>query len=96
MGVIGVVDRAMLCGYAQAWSRWVAAEAEVRSRPVITRSVKGHPMATPWLGVANRAMDYILKFGAELGLSPSSRARLKVDKGARNELQEFVRLRLAK
>jgi P27 family predicted phage terminase small subunit len=44
----------------------------------VVKTRDGNLIQNPYLAVANRAMDQMLAYGRELGLSPSSRSRLSI------------------
>ena len=69
-------DLALLEAYCAIYSRWVGAEANVRKfGAVVTMLRTGAPGLNPNEGVANRSMELMRKYAAELGISPSSRHR---------------------
>lgn len=73
-----VADQGILALYCQAWARWVSAEEQVEKIGEVVKTKSGNLIQNPYLSVANRAMDQMLVYGRELGLSPSSRTRLSV------------------
>jgi P27 family predicted phage terminase small subunit len=79
MGLLTRADRAALAAYCVAYSRWVAAEAQVRRLGTIVKSpLKNFPMKSPYLTVADQALETMRKFMVEFGLTPSSRSRIRV------------------
>ena len=82
MGVLSVTDRAALAAYCQTWARWVEAEEHLAKGPPLIKAPSGYVQQSPWLTVANKQLDIMGRFMAELGLSPSARARLRVPGGA--------------
>lgn len=76
MGVVSVIDRAVLAAYCQAWGRWVEAEEKLREAPLLIRTPSGYVQQSPWLSVANRQMELMGRCMAELGLTPASRSRV--------------------
>ena len=79
-----LADRSALAAYCTAYSRWVQAEAQVRQYGTIVKSpVKGFPLKSPYLTVADQALETMRKFMVEFGLTPSSRSRIKVPDSAR-------------
>ena len=78
MGVLSVTDRAALAAYCQAWARWVEAEENLQKGPPLIKSPSGYVQQSPWLSIANKQLEIMGKYMAELGLSPSARARLQV------------------
>lgn len=79
--VLTLADRGVLAAYCVAWSRWVEAEEQVAIEGEVVKSPKGYPIQNPYLAIANRAIDQMIKIGASLGLDPSSRSRLNVETG---------------
>jgi P27 family predicted phage terminase small subunit len=92
MGLLTRADRSALAAYCVAYSRWVSAEAEVKKYGTVVLSpVKKVPMKSPYLCVADQAMEAMRKFMTEFGLTPSSRSRIKVmDKAAADEFEQFL------
>jgi len=75
--VLTLADRETLACYCTAAARRSAAEAELAKHGPVVKSPSGYPIQNPWLAIANKAMEQMLKWGQELGLSPSSRSRIK-------------------
>lgn len=78
MGVITVIDRAVLAAYCQAWGRWVEAETKLKESPLLIRTPSGYVQQSPWLSVANRQMELMGRYMAEIGLTPAARSRIVV------------------
>ena len=76
MGVISIVDRAVLAAYCQAYGRWVEAEEKLKETPVLFKTPSGYVQQSPWLGIANRQMELMGRYMAEIGLTPASRSRI--------------------
>jgi P27 family predicted phage terminase small subunit len=76
MGVITIVDRAVLAAYCQAYGRWVEAEQKLRETPVLFKTPSGYVQQSPWLNIANRQMELMGRYMAEIGLTPASRSRI--------------------
>ena len=93
MGLLSRLDRPALAAYCQAWSRWVQAEAQVAKYGTIVKSpVKGFPMKSPYLTVADQALETMRKLMVEFGLTPSSRSRIRVlrDGDGADDLDRFL------
>jgi P27 family predicted phage terminase small subunit len=93
MKLLTLADRSALAAYCVVYSRWLAAERAVKQYGTIVKSPdKGFPMKSPYLTVADQAMEAMRKFMVEFGLTPSSRSRIKVpeDRGAADEFDLFV------
>ena len=91
MGLLTLADRAALTAYCIAYSRWVDAEAMVKKFGTIVKSPeKGFPMKSPYLSIADQAMETMRKFLVEFGLTPSSRSRIRLPPGG-DEVDELDR-----
>ncbi|MBI5284958.1 MAG: phage terminase small subunit P27 family [Chloroflexi bacterium] len=77
-GLMTEIDGAALALYCQAWARWVDAERALEKYGVMVKSPNGFPMQSPYLAIANKAMEQMTKLLTEFGMSPSSRARVAV------------------
>jgi P27 family predicted phage terminase small subunit len=74
-GVLTIADRAALAAYCVAWARWVEAERKLAETPALLKTPSGYVQQSPWLTVANKQLELMGRFMAELGLTPSSRSR---------------------
>lgn len=81
-GLLSRIDMAALAMYCQTYSRWAYAERKIAEAQaagkagVIVSSPSGYPILSPWLSVANRAMEQCKALMVEFGMSPSSRSRI--------------------
>jgi P27 family predicted phage terminase small subunit len=78
MGILTTVDRAALAAYCQAWGRWVEAEEKLQGSPTLLKSPSGYVQQNPWLSIANKQLEIMGRYMAELGLTPASRSRVQV------------------
>lgn len=76
MGVITIVDRAVLAAYCQAYGRWVEAEEKLKEAPLLFKTPSGYVQQSPWLNIANKQMELMGRYMAEIGLTPASRSRV--------------------
>ena len=54
------------------------AERKLAETPVILKTPAGYVQPSPWLAIANKQLELMARFMAELGLTPSSRSRLAI------------------
>jgi P27 family predicted phage terminase small subunit len=78
IGILTQVDRAALAAYCQAWGRWVEAEKKLAETPILLKTPAGYVQPSPWLTIANKQLELMAKYMAELGLTPSARSRLAI------------------
>jgi P27 family predicted phage terminase small subunit len=90
MGILSLADHATAEAYCTLYSRWVQSEAQVRKSGTVVKSPNGYPMMSPYLIVANQALEGMRKLLVELGLTPSSRSRIRVP-GSGEAMDEFER-----
>ncbi len=103
LGLVSDMDRAALAGYCMAWGRWVQAEAALKTYGVVGKSPSGFPMQSPYLAIANKAMEQMRAFLIEFGMTPASRTRVHASRPVAgpakwagilddpNPLHEFIR-----
>lgn len=90
-GVLTTADRAAFAAYCQAYSRWVEAEEQLKTGPKLIKTRTGYVQQSPWLSIANKQLELMGRFMAELGLTPSARSRLQVSPGGGNDPLSVVR-----
>jgi P27 family predicted phage terminase small subunit len=67
-----------LAAYCQAYGRWVEAEKKLKETPILLKTPAGYVQPSPWLTIANKQLELMAKFMAELGLTPAARSRLAI------------------
>lgn len=85
IGVLSVIDGAVLAAYCMAYSRWAEAEeaiARMKARDQLTgalmiKTSNGNAIQNPLVGTANKAMLLMCRFAIEYGLTPSSRTTIE-------------------
>ena len=90
LGLLSKLDRAFLAAYCQVYARWVKAEQKISEEGEVFITEKGFPMQSPWVSIANKAMDLMNKFGSEFGMSPSSRTRVQATQPKEKSLAELL------
>jgi len=78
VGLLTQVDRTTMAGYCQCYGRWVEAEEKLAETPAILRTPAGYIQQSPWLSISNKQLELMVKYMAELGLTPASRSRLAI------------------
>ena len=74
--LITEIDAGALALYCTAWARWVEAEASLARYGTVIKSPNGYPVQSPYLAIANKAMEQMTRLLVEFGMSPSSRSRV--------------------
>jgi P27 family predicted phage terminase small subunit len=70
-------DRGSLVALCLEWARYITATREVAALGLVVRAPSGYPMQNPYLSIATKALAGCNKLWPELGLTPSSRSRVK-------------------
>ena len=81
-GVLTLADRGALAAYCQAWGRWVEAEEKLAETPSLLKTPSGYVQQSPWLSIANKQLEIMGRYMAELGLTPVSRSRVATTEAA--------------
>ena len=74
---ISEADRAALIALCLEWGRYLTAMKRVHELGLVITTRSGYPMTNPYLIVATKALAGCNKLWPELGLTPSSRSRVK-------------------
>ena len=92
LGLVSNLDLAAFAAYSTAYGRWVEAEQALRTYGVMLKSPKGFPIQSPYLAVANKAMEQMRSLLSEFGMSPASRTRVSASPLVDDEEDEFEAL----
>jgi P27 family predicted phage terminase small subunit len=95
LGIVSLLDRAALAAYCQAYGRWVEAERKLQETPLLIKLPSGYIQQSPWLAIANKQLELMYKYMAELGLSPASRSRVSTLPAVRAKPWEFGKSKFA-
>ena len=98
LGLVTEIDGAALAAYCQTWARWLDAEQQISQRGTVWKltNTHGQPyiIQSPYLQVANKALEQMMRFLVEFGMSPASRSRVRATPPGGVEedpLEEFLR-----
>jgi P27 family predicted phage terminase small subunit len=78
LGLLTGLDRGLLAAYCQAHALWVEAVSSIQRYGTMVKSPNGFPMQSPYVAVANKQVDIMVRIAAEFGMTPSSRTRIRV------------------
>ena len=88
LGLLTRLDRGLLAAYCQAHALWVEAVSSIERYGTMIKSPNGYPMQSPYVAVANKQVEIMVRIAAELGMTPSSRTP---DPGRREGARGSVR-----
>lgn len=92
--VLSVMDRDVLTLYAMTKAKWIEATKQLKKNGMTIVAQSGFPVQNPWLAIANKAFDQLLKLQCEMGMTPSSRQKVSADLSDKVDPMEAVRARL--
>ena len=75
--VLTVPDLHNVEAFCMSYQRWRQAEEEVNKHGIIIETKQGDGKKNPAFTIINEAKTQMMKYGALLGLDPSSRTRLR-------------------
>ena len=90
IGLLTQVDRGVLALYCVAWGHWVEAEAARRGQPDVVETTNGNLVMNPWVSVSVKAGQDVLKYAAQLGMTPAARSRIAVETPEGDSLAEAL------
>ena len=79
IGLLTNVDLTALGFYCSQYSIWMDALKQIQKHGVLIKAQSGFPMQSPYLQIVNKSVAIMLKLLTEFGMTPSSRAGLKVE-----------------
>ncbi len=80
-------DFSTFAAYCESVSRVSMAKAHLaKPEDHVYAAPNGYTQVSPWLGILERALRDMVKYGALLGLNPSERSRLSIHKAAKSGL----------
>jgi len=86
VGVMTETDTTALLVYCETWARWKDAQDQLfKFGPIVKQGKNGYLAQSPYLQIANKAMEQMLKLLVEFGMTPSSRSRVSSVKPAESE-----------
>lgn len=74
-GVLKIFDRAALAAYCEAYALWIEAVENMRKYGTVMKSQSGYPVQSPYLSIAVRQVDTMLRIATEFGFTPASRGQ---------------------
>ena len=79
LGVLTETDGDALAAYCEAWTTWKQATQKIRQFGMVVKANKAGvelPVISPYVKIAERALQSMRAFLVEFGMTPSSRARI--------------------
>ena len=78
-GLLTEADKPAFSLYCEAYAKWADANEMIATHGTVVKSPNGFPVQSPYLAIANRAHDQMVKLLVEFGMTPSSRSGISVE-----------------
>jgi P27 family predicted phage terminase small subunit len=84
------LDRAALAAYCTAYALWAESNEAIQKYGVMIKSPQGFPIQSPYLSVANRQAEIMMRIASEFGFTPASRSRIAAPSKATPSLFDLL------
>ena len=76
LNLITHLDRGALATYCGAYALWAEAMGQIQKFGTMVKSPTGYPIQSPYLAIANRQAELMMRIASEFGFTPASRSRI--------------------
>ena len=90
LNLITHLDRGALATYCGAYGLWAESMAQIQKYGTMVKSPTGYPMQSPYLSVANRQAELMMRIASEFGFTPASRSRISTPPPAQLPLLDLT------
>jgi P27 family predicted phage terminase small subunit len=84
------LDRAALAAYCGAYALWAEATENIQKYGTMVKSPSGYPIQSPYVAIANRQAEIMMRIASEFGFTPASRGRISVAQSPERTLFDFA------
>lgn len=84
------LDRAALAAYCGAYALWAESTTQIEKYGVMIKSPTGFPIQSPYLAIANRQAEIMMRIASEFGFTPASRSRIATPQKATASLFDLM------
>ena len=74
--ILTQLDRAALAAYCGAYSLWAESTENIQKFGTMVKSPSGYPIQSPYVSIANRQAEIMMRIASEFGFTPASRSRI--------------------
>lgn len=74
--LLTTLDRAALAAYCNAYGLWIEAIEAIQKYGTMVKSPSGYPIQSPYVSIANRQAEIMMRIASEFGFTPASRSRI--------------------
>jgi P27 family predicted phage terminase small subunit len=76
LNLITNLDWGALATYCGAYGMWAEAMEQIQKYGTMVKSPTGFPIQSPYLSIANRQAEIMMRVASEFGFTPASRSRI--------------------
>ena len=76
LNILTALDRAALAAYCNAYGLWAEAIEAIQKYGTMVKSPTGYPIQSPYVSIANRQAEIMMRIASEFGFTPASRSRI--------------------
>src|SRR5260370_29932779 len=76
LSLITNLDRGALATYCGAYAMWAESMEQIQKYGTMVKSPGGFPIQSPYLAIANRQAEIMMRIASEFGFTPASRSRI--------------------
>ncbi|MGO4508004.1 phage terminase small subunit P27 family [Bradyrhizobium sp. 2TAF36] len=76
LNLVTHLDRGALATYCGAYALWAEAMEQIQKYGTMVKSPTGYPIQSPYLSIANRQAELMMRIASEFGFTPASRSRI--------------------
>jgi P27 family predicted phage terminase small subunit len=88
--IITNLDRAALAAYCNAYALWADSIESIQKYGTMVKSPNGYPIQSPYIAIANRQAEIMLRIASEFGFTPASRSRIATPSPAQPSLFDLM------
>lgn len=87
--MINALDRTALATYCCAYGLWAEAIEAIQKYGTMVKSPTGYPIQSPYVSIANRQAEIMMRIASEFGFTPASRSRISTPSPADSQPSLF-------
>ena len=84
------LDVVALASYCGAFALWVEATEAIGKYGAMVKSPSGYPIQSPYISIANRQVEIMMRIASEFGFTPASRSRISTPAASEPSLFDLL------
>jgi P27 family predicted phage terminase small subunit len=88
--ILTQLDRAALAAYCGAYAMWAEATEAIQKYGTMVKSPTGYPVQSPYVSIANRQAEIMMRIASEFGFTPASRSRISAPHLHERDLLDLI------